>query len=112
MAAHPQARPARVVEQHRSGYIVADGPGEGSAVESLPERQRPSGSRQGSSSQDQSAAVGDWVLLDGKRIVDLLPRRTAIQREVGSACGRAIVCQYGEIQVAARYYKKKKTKND
>src|SRR3546814_300464 len=80
MAAHPQARPARVVEQHRSGYIVADGPGEGFAVESLPEWQRPSGYRKGSSSQDQRAAVGDWVLLDGKRIVALLPRRTAIKR--------------------------------
>src|SRR3546814_4804478 len=56
MAAHPQARPARVVEQHRSGYIVADGPGEGFAVESLPEWQRPSGYRKGSSSQDQRAA--------------------------------------------------------
>src|SRR3546814_5084283 len=40
MAAHPQARPARVVEQDRSGYIVADGAGEGFAVESLPEWQR------------------------------------------------------------------------
>lgn len=80
MAAHPQARPARVVEQHRSGYIVADGPSEGFAVESLPEWQRPSGYRKGSSSQDQRAAVGDWVLLDGKRIVALLPRRTAIKR--------------------------------
>src|SRR3546814_1602419 len=80
MAAHPQARPARVVEQHRSGYIVADGPGEGFAVESLPEWQRPSGYRKGSSSQDQRAAVGDWVLLDGKRIVAMLPRRTAIKR--------------------------------
>ena len=80
MAAQPEARPARVVEQHRSGYIVADGPGEGFAVESLPEWQRPSGYRKGSSSQEQRAAVGDWVLLDGKRIVALLPRRTAIKR--------------------------------
>ena len=80
MAAHPQARPARVIEQHRSGYIVADGPGEGFTVESLPEWQRPSGYRKGTSSQDQRAAVGDWVLLDGKRIVALLPRRTAIKR--------------------------------
>src|SRR3546814_7030813 len=47
---------------------------------SLPEWQRPSGYRKGSSSQDQRAAVGDWVLLDGKRIVALLPRRTAIKR--------------------------------
>ena len=39
--AHPGARPARVVEQHRSGYIVAEAPGEGHAAESLPEWQRP-----------------------------------------------------------------------
>ena len=25
MAAHPQARPARVIEQHRTHYVVADG---------------------------------------------------------------------------------------
>src|SRR5690606_20075990 len=80
MAANPGTRPARVVEQHRSGYIVADGPGEGFAVESPPEWQRPAGYRKGSSSQDQRAAVGDWVLLDGKRIAGLLPRRTAIKR--------------------------------
>ena len=80
MAAHPRARPVRVVEQHRSGYLVADGPGEGFAVESPPEWQRPPGYRRGSSSQDQRAAVGDWVLLDGNRIVALLPRRTAIKR--------------------------------
>lgn len=80
MAAHPQARPARVVEQHRSGYVVADGPGEGFTVESLPEWQRPAGYRKGSSSAEQRAAVGDWVLLEGKRIVALLPRRSAIKR--------------------------------
>jgi ribosome biogenesis GTPase len=80
MAAHPQSRPARVVEQHRSGYIVADGPGDGFSVESLPEWQRPSGYKKGMSSQEQRAAVGDWVLLDGSRIVALLPRRTAIKR--------------------------------
>ena len=80
MAAHPQSRPARVIEQHRSGYIVADGLGDGFSVESLPEWQRPSGYRKGTSSQDERAAVGDWVLLDGNRIVALLPRRTAIKR--------------------------------
>src|SRR5690606_1620721 len=80
MAAHPQARPVRVVEQHRSGYVVANGPGEGFAVESPPEWQRPAGYRKRSSSRDQRAAVGDWVLLDGNRIVALLPRRTAIKR--------------------------------
>ncbi len=80
MTLHPQARPARVIEQHRSGYIVAEGIGEGFSVESLPEWQRPSGYRKGTSSQDQRAAVGDWVLLEGARIVALLPRRTAIKR--------------------------------
>ena len=80
LGAHPQARPARVVEQHRSGYIVAEGPGEGFTVESLPEWQRPAGYRKGSSSAEQRAAVGDWVLLEGERIVALLPRRSAIKR--------------------------------
>ena len=66
MAAHPQARPARVIEQHRSGYIVADGPGEGFTVESLPEWQRPSGYRKGTSSQDQRAAyAAERSTLDG-----------------------------------------------
>ena len=41
LAEYPQARPARVVEQHRSGYVVADSPGTGFRVESLPEWQRP-----------------------------------------------------------------------
>src|SRR5690606_40080191 len=41
MAAHPRARPARVVGQHRSGYLAADGTGPGASVESLPDWQRP-----------------------------------------------------------------------
>src|SRR5690606_20972010 len=81
MAAHPEALPARVVEQHRSGYVVATGPGDGVAVESLPEWQRPSGYRKGLVSPEDRAAVGDWVLVEaGKRIVALLPRRSAIKR--------------------------------
>ena len=81
MAAHPEALPARVVEQHRSGYVVATGPGDGVAVESLPEWQRPSGYRKGLVSPEERAAVGDWVLVEaGKRIVALLPRRSAIKR--------------------------------
>ncbi len=72
--AHPQARPARVVEQHRSGYVVADAPGSAIRAESLPEWQQPR------FPAHQRAAVGDWVLLEGKRIVALLPRRTAIKR--------------------------------
>jgi len=79
--AHPAAVPARVVEQHRSGYVVATGPGDGVAVESLPEWQRPSGYRKGTVSPEERPAVGDWVLVEGgKRIVALLPRRGAIKR--------------------------------
>lgn len=81
MAAHPRAMPARVIEQHRSGYVVATGPDEGVAVESLPEWQRPSGYRKGTVAPEDRPAVGDWVLVeDGKRIVALLPRRSAIKR--------------------------------
>jgi ribosome biogenesis GTPase len=78
--AHPQARPVRVIEQHRSGYIVADGLGEGFPVESLPEWQRAPGYRKGTTATEQRAAVGDWVLIEGTRIVAALPRRTAIKR--------------------------------
>jgi len=81
MAAHPQARPMRVVEQHRSGYLVAGAPGEAIAVESLPDWLRRSGYRKGTIAPEDRAAVGDWVLVeDGKRIVAMLPRRSAIKR--------------------------------
>ena len=73
-AAHPQARPARVVEQHRSGYVVADAPDAALKAESLPEWQRPR------FPSHERAAVGDWVLLEEARIVALLPRRTSIKR--------------------------------
>jgi ribosome biogenesis GTPase len=72
--AHPQARPGRVVEQHRTGYVVADAPGAAIKTESPAEWQRPR------FPSHERAAVGDWVLLDGKLIVALLPRRTAIKR--------------------------------
>jgi ribosome biogenesis GTPase len=84
LAAFPQARPARVIEQHRSGYVVAESIDRQQAVESPPEwlrRRFPA--------QDR-AAVGDWVLIEGEqravaagaraRIVALLPRRSAIKR--------------------------------
>ena len=78
LAEYPQARPARVVEQHRSGYVVADSPGTGFRVESLPEWQRPR------FPPEQRPAVGDWVLIEGAepkgKIVALLPRRSAIKR--------------------------------
>ena len=84
LAAHPAARPARVVEQHRSGYVVAEGPDGGQTAESLPEWQRPPAYRQGETAPEARAAVGDWVLVDGTgetlRIVALLPRRGAIKR--------------------------------
>jgi len=80
ISAHPGARPARVIEQHRSGYVVAEGPGEGFAAESPPEWQRASSYRKGGITPDERAAVGDWVLLHGKKIVALLPRRSAIKR--------------------------------
>ncbi|TWI05941.1 ribosome biogenesis GTPase [Luteimonas cucumeris] len=74
IAAHPQARPARVIEQHRSGYVVAEGPDDGARVESPPDWQRPR-----FPAQDR-AAVGDWVLVAGGAIVALLPRRSGIKR--------------------------------
>lgn len=69
-----------MIEQHRSGYIVAEGPGEGFAAESPPEWQRASSYRKGGIAPEDRAAVGDWVLLDGKKIVALLPRYSAIKR--------------------------------
>lgn len=80
MAAHPAAHPARVMEQHRSGYLVAEAPGEVVSVESLPEWQRPSGYRKGQATPDERAAVGDWVLVEAGKIVALLPRYSAIKR--------------------------------
>lgn len=95
MLEFPLARPARVVAQHRSGYIVADGLETGFAVESLPEWQRPR------FPPEQRPAVGDWVLIEGGvsgegrsedatlrpednrsagKIVALLDRRSAIKR--------------------------------
>ena len=74
MAGHPRSRPARVLEQHRSGYVAADGSGPGIAVESLPDWQRPR------FPPEQRAAVGDWVLLEGSRIVALLPRTSLVKR--------------------------------
>ncbi|KRG67564.1 ribosome small subunit-dependent GTPase A [Pseudoxanthomonas dokdonensis] len=80
-AAHPRARPARVTEQHRSGYVVADAVDAAIRAESLPEWQRPPSFKKSSTPAHLRPAVGDWVLLeDGKRIVALLPRHTAIKR--------------------------------
>jgi len=79
-ASHPDARPARVVAQHRSGYLVAEAPGESVAVESPPAWQRPSGYRKGLVAPEERAAVGDWVLVEQGKIVSLLPRHSAIKR--------------------------------
>lgn len=73
-AVYSQCRPARVIEQHRSGYVVAEAPEVPIKVESLPAWQR-----RGFPPHER-AVVGDWVLLDGRRIVALLPRRTVIKR--------------------------------
>src|SRR5512146_3594104 len=59
LAEHPQARAARVVEQHRSGYIVAEGPEEGYATQSPPEWQRAPSYKQGALPSEGRAAVGD-----------------------------------------------------
>lgn len=84
LAAHPQARPARVVAQHRTGYVVAEGPDAEATAESPPEWQRATGYRKGKLAPEDRAAVGDWVLVDGNaaapRIVALLPRHSAIKR--------------------------------
>lgn len=77
--AHPGARPARVVEQHRSGYVVSDDQSDAFMVESLPDWQRPT------LAAEQRPAVGDWLLISGEahrnaRAVALLQRRTTLKR--------------------------------
>ncbi|RMH93238.1 ribosome small subunit-dependent GTPase A [Lysobacter pythonis] len=78
MAAHPLSRPARVVEQHRSGYVVAESVADAQPAESLPDWMRPR------CEPARRAAVGDWVLIEDApekpRIVALLPRRGLIKR--------------------------------
>jgi ribosome biogenesis GTPase / thiamine phosphate phosphatase len=92
LQAHPDARPARVAEQHRSGYVLADGPDHGFTAESLPDWQRPK------FPPEQRAAVGDWVLVEGEgaaaRIVALLPRVSAIKRGMAGE-------HYGQQVIAA-----------
>ncbi|MBB1087814.1 ribosome small subunit-dependent GTPase A [Lysobacter sp. SG-8] len=82
--AHPGARPARIVEQHRSGYVVAEAPDDGYPAESLPEWQRAGNYRKGGIDPESRPAVGDWVLVEGEggaaRIVALLPRYSAVKR--------------------------------
>lgn len=85
LAAHPQARPARIVEQHRSGYRVAEAPDQALPAESLPDWQRAGSYRAGALAPEARPAVGDWVLVAGTpprglRILALLPRQSAIKR--------------------------------
>lgn len=84
LAAHPGSRPARVVEQHRTGYIVADAPDTTFPVESLPDWLRPAGYRAGRTAPEDRPAVGDWLLVDGgindAKALALLPRHSAVKR--------------------------------
>ena len=85
LAAHPTARPARIVEQHRSGYRVSESIDAVLPAESLPEWQRAGSYRKGEVSPEARPGVGDWVLVEGMapntlRIVALLPRFSAIKR--------------------------------
>lgn len=72
----PGARLVRVVEQHRSGYVVAAGIGEEFPAQSPASWLRPR------FAPDQRAVVGDWVALDGDedQILALLPRRSLLKR--------------------------------
>lgn len=84
MDAHPGARPARVVEQHRTGYMVADAPGAMFGVESLGDWLRPPGYRAGRTAPEDRPAVGDWLLVEGPetaaKALALLPRYSAMKR--------------------------------
>ena len=85
LAQHPGARPARISEQHRSGYAVAETVEAAHRAESLPEWQRAGSYRKGEVNPESRPAVGDWVLVEGEapnslRIVALLPRFSAIKR--------------------------------
>jgi len=79
--AHPGTRPARVIAQHRSGYRLAEGPFDEFAAQSPPEWR---GSGQRKIDPLARPTVGDWVLLDGREIVALLPRHSAITRAAAS----------------------------
>ncbi len=71
----PDGRLARVVQQHRSGYIVSDGLRE-FAVQS------PAPWVRADCPPEDRAAVGDWVRLDAlhDQILDCLPRHSLFKR--------------------------------
>jgi ribosome biogenesis GTPase len=68
--------------------VVAEGPDDGVAVESLPQWQRPK------CPPSERAAVGDWVLVEDGRIVALLARRSVIKRGIAGE-------HYGQQLIAA-----------
>jgi ribosome biogenesis GTPase len=74
-AAKASGRLARVVEQHRSHYVVNDG-------ERDIKVQPPAPWTRKDFSPEQRAAVGDWVRLDplGDQITELLPRQSLFKR--------------------------------
>lgn len=85
IASHPDARLARISEQHRSGYLVSESVEAAHRAESLPEWQRAGNYRKGGTTPEGRPAVGDWVLIEGEApnglsIVALLPRFSAIKR--------------------------------
>lgn len=84
MERHPAGRPARVVEQHRTGYVVADAPGAAFGVESLGDWLRPPGYKSGRTDPADRPGVGDWLLVEGSenaaKALALLPRHSAIKR--------------------------------
>lgn len=82
--AQPGSRPARVIEQHRTGYVVADAPGAAFGVESLGDWLRPPGYKSGRTDPAARPGVGDWLLVEGPenaaKALALLPRHSAIKR--------------------------------
>ncbi|MFN3842898.1 MAG: ribosome small subunit-dependent GTPase A [Rehaibacterium terrae] len=76
LRAAPRGRLARVVEQHRSGYVVSVGEGEEFRAQAPAAWLRPR------FPPEQRACVGDWVVLDDEadEILALLPRRSLLKR--------------------------------
>ena len=89
----PEARPARVVAQHRTGYEVSDASADAFDVVSLPAWQRPN------LAPGERPCVGDWLLITGAadgraEARALLPRASALTR---AAAGE----HYGQQLIAA-----------
>lgn len=75
LAAAPAGTLARVVEQHRSGYVVA------SAEDAARRAQPPAEWLRPRWDPEDRAAVGDWVVLDrNDQILALLPRHSLLKR--------------------------------